>query len=142
MFGKIFRKKRKEPEVTTMASGIKGRTKKLFGFLGEKLAQAHEEIATIREKSKNLLETNYKLGMKHIDNGNIKEATFRFRFIKKVWPDYLESYYQLGYCLILQNKFDEAKQILEELIEKDPDYTNDANELLEIIKTAKENNND
>lgn len=139
MLRKIFRKKKKEKaEFQSPTQGLKHKAQQISGFIEQSITRLKEEIAIIRKKCENLLETNYQLGMKHLDNGHINEATFRFRFIKKFWPDHLESYYQLSYCLILKNKFDEAQQVLEELVTKDKTYENDANELLSIIQTAKE----
>jgi hypothetical protein len=93
-----------------------------------------------------MYETNYKIGMFHLSRGNLWDAAFRFKIIKKFWPDKLEPQYQYAYCLVLQNMNGCAIQLLNEILEKDPNYT-EARELLnkinndessEIIKEFKE----
>ncbi len=144
MISKIFKKfigrseeiKTESSKITShsIANNIHEKTTRLANLLGEKIQQANKDFFTIKDRLKNLRETNYKLGLKHLENGNIKDAIFRFRFINKFWPDLLDAHYQLAYCLILDNKPLQAKIILKDLITKNPDYDSKAIDLLEHIE--------
>ncbi len=103
------------------------------------IQRAKDEIEIIKHKLDNLLETNYKLGLKHIERGNISDAIFRFKFIKKFWPFCYDAYYQLAYVYMLDRRPYRAKEVLHELIEKCPDYTTKANELLRQIEDSEKN---
>lgn len=133
LFRKITGKKDpKDPQSSGAKLAVKLRenSEKLTGFLGEKFELAQEEYSSIKEKCKDLRSTNYNLGMRHMENGNLPEAIFRFKIIKKFWPDNYDAYYQLAYCLTLQEKFLEARKVLEELLSKKPDFNPVASELL------------
>jgi len=135
MFKSFFSKKSEntEEKKSELAVSFKQKSQELSSFVGNRIKLAQEEVTTIRKKCSNLLETNYQLGLKHLENGNLKEAIFRFRFINKFWPNHLESYYQLAYCLILANKFKKAEKVLNDLVAKDPEYMEDAKKLLDSI---------
>lgn len=138
VFKTIFSKKsnNKPKAGKELAVNVKSKSQNFLNFLNQKIQQVKDEITIIRVKCKNLLDTNYKLGMKHLEKGNINEAIFRFRFINKFWPEHLESYYQLAYCFILKERFKEAKVLLEKLVNKNPTYEKDARELLNIISAS------
>lgn len=121
-------------------AGIRGFFKKSGVFLQSLIENTKNECISIIKKCKNLLETNYKLGMKHLENGNLSDAIFRFRFIKKVWPEFYEAHYRLAYCLVLKGKIFEAREVLAELLQKDPNNSN-AIELFNQIKES-DNQND
>jgi tetratricopeptide (TPR) repeat protein len=106
-------------------------------FVSKKIDEAVTEYGIIREKMKDLSATNYNLGMKHLENGRTSEAIFRFKMIKKFWPENYEAYYQLAYCLILVEKFDKAEEVIVELLQKNPDYETKVMTLLSSIDNAK-----
>ena len=54
-------------------------------FISNHIEIVRKEIEIIKKKSKNLLETNYNLGLKHLEKGNLGDAIFRFKFIKKFY---------------------------------------------------------
>jgi len=114
-----------------IANFFKEKSSSIIFFLYNRFEIVKKEIDIIKDKSKNLLETNYKLGLKHLENGNIGDATFRFKFIKKFWPHHYDSHYQLAYCYFLQNRFARSKKILEDLINID---TNSKDKALQLIK--------
>jgi pentatricopeptide repeat protein len=91
----------------------------LFGKMFENVI---DEFGNIRQKTKNLQETNFNLGMKYLKDGNLKEAIFRFKITKKFWPEFYEAYYQLIVCLVLNKNFEEAEKIKKELLDKDASY--------------------
>ncbi len=142
MFGKtikkIFFKNKKVEEkpnkTAELATVLRQKSQELSQEILTKAQEFKEEILVMREKCKNLLETNYQLGLKHIDNGNISEAIFRFRFINKFWPEHQDSYYQLAYCLVLKRQIIKAKVVLEILLTKNPNHK-PAQELLDLIES-------
>ncbi len=98
------------------------------------------DYKSLRGKMTNLMETNYRQGIWHIEKNNISDAIFRFRFIKKFWPQHLDSQYHLALCLIKKNKHREAKDVLKNLLTISPDYSNfPAKELLDTIDSSKKN---
>lgn len=127
--------KKDESMGTKLAVDLKENSGSFVDLIVQKSQEAKDEFFVIKEKLNNLLETNYQLGLKHLQNDHLNEAIFRFRFIKKFWPDHLDSYYQLAYCLALKNKFEKSKKVLEELIAKDPNYGDHVTELLNMMNT-------
>ncbi len=135
LFKKIFgESEEKESGGTKLAIALKEKSEKFSNFLSEQMEVAKKEFFTIKEKCKDLRQTNYNLGIFHLEKGNLSEAIFRFRLTKKFWPDHFDTYYQLAYCLTLKKKNEEAKKVLQELLEKKPDYDKKARELLEHLK--------
>jgi tetratricopeptide (TPR) repeat protein len=112
--------------------------KQKFSFVGETINTVKNEMMAAKEKSKNLRQANYELGMKHLEKGNISEALFRFRITTKFWPDLLDAQYQFAYCLALKNKASQAKEVLQKLLEKKPDFQQ-ARELLNVINQVESN---
>jgi len=119
--------------VSSLSFNLRDKSEKFSQFIGEKLDSAREEFFTIKEKCKDLHKTNFDLGNRHLEKGNLSEAILRFRIIKKFWPNDFDAYYQLAYCLVLKNKPRKARRVLEELLEKDPGYDPLAQELLDHL---------
>jgi tetratricopeptide (TPR) repeat protein len=133
-----FDKKATNPlESTNTKDDIINKVQQIPGFVSKKIEEAVTEYGIIREKMKDLSTTNYNLGMKHLENGRISEAIFRFKLLKKFWPENYEAYYQLAYCLILEEKFDKAEEIITELLQKNSDYEDRVMVLLSSIDNAK-----
>lgn len=122
--------KKKQNHGTRIALSLKDKTEKLSDFIGTKYDEAWEELGIIKEKCKDLRQTNYDLGLIHLENDNLSEAIFRFRLIKIFWPNFFEAHYQLAYCLALKEKYPAAKKVLKSLLEKDPSSESIARELL------------
>lgn len=138
---KFFRKKTKksdEPKTggANIAEKLKENSSKFSKFMGEKFELAQEEFSNIKEKCNNLLETNLELGLKHLENGHLPEAIFRFRFINKFWPNCFDAYYHLAYSLFLKEKDAEAKKVLQKLLKKNPDYDPVAQKLLTHLNNS------
>lgn len=130
-----------EPKIS-LAEKITQKANNLFLFVKNKAQETKSEFGDIKSKMSNLLETNYNLGLRHLEKGNISDAVFRFRFIKKFWPDCFDAYYYLAYSLALNKRPFEAKKILNELLIKKPDYDSKATDLLNKINQDIANNND
>jgi tetratricopeptide (TPR) repeat protein len=144
MIGKFLKKifgnsDSKNKDEGSFALKLRDKSAKFLTFASEKFESAQAEIISIREKFKDLRETNYNLGMKHLENGNIFDAILRFRIIKKAWPDFFDAYYQLAYCLTLKNQTIEAKEVIQELLDKNPNYDPKAHELLSHIEASMQN---
>ncbi len=143
IFKKIFLKKddsataQKAEDKPSIVDQIQDKTQGVFKFFQEKIEETKNEFGDVRAKVSNLLDTNYQLGLKHLEKGNISDAVFRFRFIKKFWPECFDAHYQLAYALVLHKKPFEAKSILQELLIKKPDYDQKARDLLDQINNEK-----
>ena len=135
----LGKKSENEKKSDKIASKIKNNVKSFSGFLSEKTDLAVKEYASIKEKSKNLVETNYKLGISHLEKGNLNDARLRFFIMTKFWPKFYEAHYQLAYILILKDKPLKAKKVLEEVIAKnaelDPKFQELLNEINANIKS-------
>ncbi|MES2677641.1 MAG: tetratricopeptide repeat protein [Pseudomonadota bacterium] len=103
---------------------------KLSGFFGKIFDNIVAEFHIIKEKSQDLSTTNYNLGIQHLEDGDLKEAIFRFKITKKFWPNNYDAYYQLIICLILNHDFDEAQIVIEDLLEKCPAYQEKIDQIL------------
>ena len=91
-----------------------------------------------KEKFKNLYQTNYNTGMFHLEQGNLWDASLRFKIIKKFWPDKLEAQYQYAICLVLEDMKDDAISLLKDILKKDENYS-DAKQLLNDLENNIEN---
>ena len=108
---------------------------KISDFFSEKFDFAKEEFFVIKEKFKNLRETNYNLGLSLLESGRISEAIFRFRFTKTFWPDLIDAHYQLAYCLALNGRFFEAKKTLQKLLLTHPSCEKKVFDLLKEVES-------
>jgi len=141
LVGKSDKKPKEESKSEKLAENLRKKSEELTQFLGDKMESVLEEYFSIREKTKNLRQTTYDLGMKHLENGHVDEAIIRFKIIRKFWPDVVDAKYQLAYCLVLKEKFKEAKEVLDELLSKNPDYDQKAHDLLDHINSLQESTN-
>jgi tetratricopeptide (TPR) repeat protein len=144
-FVKKFLGKKSEPKedkTQKFADSLRQKSQEFSDFLSSKITEGQKEFFSIKHKFKDLRKTNYDVGLLHLEKGNLKDAIFRFRFIKKFWPEFFEAYYQLAYCLVLENKLYDAKYVIQELLVKNPDYDlsheKKAHDLLSQINSALE----
>ncbi len=70
-----------------------------------------------REKIKDLITTNFNLGIYHFKQGNITDAIFRFKLVIYFRPTELMAYYYLAKCMIIKNNSEKAIDILKKSIE-------------------------
>lgn len=118
---KIFKKQNKEEQkIESFTSSMKEKSSKTVSFIVDFFEKQLEELLLMREKSKNLLETNMKNGLFHLEKGNISDAIFRFKFIRFFWPKNISAQYYLAYCYVLKNQKVKAKEILNKIIKKHP----------------------
>lgn len=122
LFKKILGKKSEDEQKSDKFFGkISDNYQKISKQIPTLFQRALDEIKAIRQKCNNLLETNHKLGMRHLEMGNLSDAKIRFTIIIKFWPDFYEAYYQKAYILMLENQPFKAKQVIDKLMLRNPD---------------------
>ena len=141
IYNKITKKKkeRKPNNAENVAKGLRDKSQIFSEFLSKKFDNIIAESKLIKLKSKNLEETNFKLGRMHIEKGNIKEASFRFFLITKFYPNNYDAKYELSYCYALRKKYAKSQKILEIILKKYPNYSKKALGLLENVKKLQKN---
>ncbi len=77
----------------------------------------------LREKLRNLPETNFTLGCDFAEQGKWKDATFRFRVAIYLKPVFPEAHYNLGCCLLRTGQRGRAKQSFVTALQQDPTNT-------------------
>lgn len=92
--------------------------------LKEFLANFSTNCKTAIVKLKNLTDTNYQLGLDHLQRGNIFDAKLRFNIVLKLRPDFCLAHYHLARTYIYNLEFDIAKKELEQVLAMQPDFTN------------------
>ena len=134
---KVIGIKKEEPqkkEKKNLQSKLSEKFNIASSFVERKMVDAVDEYHVIRKKMRNLYQTNYDLGMKHLERGDVSEAAFRFKIVKRFWPENYEAHYQLAYCLVLLGKFSKARQVIEELVKKNYEYKAKVGELIKSIE--------
>lgn len=81
----------------------------------------HELILT-KSKLKNLTETNFKLGIYHLNNHNLNDASLRFHLVIWLNPSYVEAYYYLAYVFLLKKQYEKSKKQLIKTLELAPNH--------------------
>ena len=94
----------------------------IFDFISKKFQEAISESKIIREKLKNLHKTNYELGLYHLEKGNIGEAIFRFKIVRKFWPHDYDAHLKLIYCFCITGNFERANFATKYLLSLDPNF--------------------
>ena len=107
--------------------GIKNTVKSFFNFL--KLLPAHiknliangrNELTSLRLKLNNISESNLKLGVSHLENGNYNDAIFRFKLVEKYFdPNNKEACYWLGMTYLLKNNYKDSIIYLQKAVDID-----------------------
>jgi len=80
------------------------------------IKNAVDNVSEMRDKSKNLLQTNLDLGLKHLNAGNISEAHFRFFIVTKLWPKCEDGLYYYAYILFLKQNYAKASLIIAKIV--------------------------
>ncbi len=134
IFNKILGIKPKEAEKKpSFFDKFSENSGKFLDFLESSKNNLTTEFSSIREKCTDLQQTNFNLGLKHLENGHLREASFRFFIMRKIWKDDFDAYYYQAYCLILRGKNLKAQKVLNELLQLNPNYDSKARELLEHV---------
>lgn len=96
--------------------------KSLPDTMGEFFLDTINQLKIAREKLKNFAETNYKLGIYHIDKGNMTDAKFRFFMVSRLEPNNELAHYHLARCHLYNLNFDKAKEELKQALEIDKNF--------------------
>lgn len=75
-----------------------------------------EEIAIIRRKIKDLKNTNIQLGIKHFDLGFLDDCIFRFKIVKRIWPEAAVANYYLGRSYVEKFQYEKASPYIDEYL--------------------------
>lgn len=78
-----------------------------------------QECHVARKKLKNLPQTNYNLGIYHIDRCNMSDAKMRFFFVTKLDPRMALAHYHLARCHLFNLEYNKAKKCLEHALALD-----------------------
>jgi predicted TPR repeat methyltransferase len=103
-------------------------------------SQFQTYLSEIIEKSKNLGQTNFDLGVYHYTNGALNDAILRFKIAKYFEPKFVSANYYLGrsYCQLY--KYDKARYYLEEYLKSnDKEFSVETNYCLNIINNQPTN---
>ncbi len=99
-------------------------------FIKNQLQKLKNEFVTLREKLKNISDSNMKLGIYHLRNGNYRDAIFRFKLVEKYLdPNNKLACYWLGWVYFL--KQDYKNSIIHLIKAEDEDNVN----LLQFVKS-------
>lgn len=139
MFGKIKNiiagsKSKKNKKESKHDSGIKKTFVDLGNVISGLASDTINDIKLMRVKSKNLLQTNINLAMKHLNNDRVSDAILRLKIINLFWPKYSKAYYYLAHCYILKQKQHKAKATINKLLELDPSYKSKVSNMIKVIE--------
>lgn len=95
----------------------------------------HEEYYNIKEKLKDLANTNYQLGLYHLNQENFLDAKIRFFLVTKLKPELASAHYQLALCYTISGNLPKAKKLLEQTLSIDPSFSNAAYRLKLLNKS-------
>ncbi len=118
-------------------AGIKNTTKsflcaicRLPIFIKNQIQRLKNEFVALREKLKNVSDSNMKLGIFHLRSGNYRDAIFRFKLVEKYLdPNNKLACYWLGWVYFL--KQDYKNSIINLIKARDEDEVN----LLQFVKS-------
>jgi tetratricopeptide (TPR) repeat protein len=102
----------------------------ILKFFSKSINKFIIDLKLMSRRSKNLADSNFKLGNKYYRKGNYSEASFRFWILIKFFPEHTEGHFMLAQSLLAQNKFQRAEKVLETLVRKKPAFKDRAIELL------------
>jgi predicted TPR repeat methyltransferase len=74
------------------------------------------ELKLLQLKLRNLKQTNYELGVRHYNLGNVYDAKLRFKLLEYCVGDFHDSQYYLGRCYFEGGDYAKAKNYLESYI--------------------------
>ena len=75
-----------------------------------------------REKMQDIPGTNYALGCRFAEQGELRDAIFRFRLVARLQPDHPHVWYQLGCCYYRRGDYALAADALRKSLVQDPTH--------------------
>ncbi len=124
-------------KLLTLEATVASFPQKIRNFFNKTLQEVHIAI----DKLKNLSETNYELGIYHMNKGNIRDAKMRFAFVIRLKPDFAIAHYHLARCYLFDLDFDKAKAELNLALSLDPNLEVAKYRLNLVNCTVEEGNN-
>lgn len=99
---------------------FQGSLKQVSSYARDKTKVIAAELATFRHKMKNIPETNYELGIRHLIYGNLNDATMRFKLVTYLNAKHQKAYIGLAEALLLQNNKKEALSAIKKALTINP----------------------
>lgn len=105
-----------------MTNSKANKTKSLWNYIHKFYLDYMISFQVIFEKLKNLPETNYKLGLFHLHEGNIYDARLRFKIVLLLNKNHLMACYKLGYTYLVVGESEKAAQYFIRCLKIKPDF--------------------
>ena len=106
-----------ENKESNLISSFKKSVDRASDSTSQYIKSAVDNLSQMRDKSKNLLQTNLNLGLKHLNAGNISEAHFRFFIVTKLWPKCEDGLYYYAYTLSLKQNYTKASFVIAKIFQ-------------------------
>lgn len=90
-----------------------------YSILKEKMIQ---KLSSFKEKTLNLIRTNFELGIFHLYKHNTNDTIFRLRLVLFFNHDHILAKYYLANCRYIKNNAKTAEEILTKISENDPKF--------------------
>lgn len=98
-------------------SFLRGISIKEISQNAKNLAKAQiEEVSVIRQKLRDLKNTNVNLGIKHYDHGFLDDCIFRFKLVKRIWPDVAVANYYIGRSYVEKFQYEKASSYIDDYL--------------------------
>jgi ubiquinone/menaquinone biosynthesis C-methylase UbiE len=78
-----------------------------------------QKFFSFKKKITNLLQTNYDLGIFHLNQHNINDSILRLKIVLFFNPKHFSAKYYLAICFYIKNQSQKAKRLLNEIIQAD-----------------------
>lgn len=95
---------------------------KIAIYFKEQLKDLIDKYKSSSVKLQDIPGTNYNLGLYHMQRGNLGDAIMRFKMVNYLKPDNIDSFYNLGRCLMLNGESEKAKEALQKVLEKNKEH--------------------
>lgn len=98
------------------------------------------QFSGLSGKLHDLRGTNYKLGMEHYERGNFPDAIFRFKMLKRFYPDMKEADYFIARSYFENGNENSAKQFISEYLKsQDQKYRVEAEYTYDVLENRVQN---
>lgn len=108
--------------------------KEYFQSVKSLLNSQLEELNILKQKIKDLKTTNIKLGLKHYDSGAVDDSIFRFKIVRRIWPDTHVANYFIGRSYVEKFQYEKASPYIDEYLKSGhKDFLEEAKYCYDII---------
>lgn len=91
-------------------------------FIKSSINHSITALQSLLDQTKDIVNTNYNLGLFHLKNANIADAKFRFSMVIKMRPDFAEAHYNLARCHLFDLNPEKAITQLKKSLEIKSDF--------------------